>query len=661
MTVFKMKAKEAGIEFYEWGVGARDQVGIYLLGQMVALGLIDIGESIQKFGYKREYRDITLSAEVRGIISQVTEHLAETTPMYGPCVEPPLPWTSLYDGGFFTTKMRRACGPVVKCSPSARARVRNAPMPVVYAAINALQETAWAVNRPILQVVLDLHAAGVEVGEIISPKDPPPPYREPWLDQIEAKDMTPEQAHVFKLWKRAMTDWYEERKLRSVRFGRFYTASRQATRYKDNPALYFVHFADSRGRLYPMTYGISPQGSDLQKALIHFAEGLPLNTDDAVKWFLIQGANKWGYDKATLEKRQHWVREHAEHIMLYASAPLDNLGWTKADNPLQFLAWCFEFKQWQDNPKDFVSRIPVSMDGSCNGLQNFSAMLRDEVGGYATNLTPNMEMEDIYGRVAERAFIRLSALPDSTGMKSRWLSHGINRDLVKRSVMTTPYGVTHRSAVQYVVLDYLMAGKAPEFERAEYRKAAEFVMKAVWPAIGDVVVKAVEAMAWLRHAGKAISEAVAHSPDPVVEWVTPSGFAASQAYFDMRLHRIRTLLQGIQRIRVVTETDEPDISRHGQGLAPNFVHSMDASHLHLVTARAAAEGIKAFSMIHDDYGTHASNAQRLFHIIREEFLKMYEQHDPLQELRDRYAFLPEPPSKGTLDLSQVLLSEFFFS
>jgi DNA-directed RNA polymerase len=41
--------------------------------------------------------------------------------------------------------------------------------------------------------------------------------------------------------------------------------------------------------------------------------------------------------------------------------------------------------------EEFVSHLPVAFDGSCNGLQNYSMMLRDEVGGAATNLVPSRE------------------------------------------------------------------------------------------------------------------------------------------------------------------------------------------------------------------------------------------------------------------------------
>jgi DNA-directed RNA polymerase len=46
-------------------------------------------------------------------------------------------------------------------------------------------------------------------------------------------------------------------------------------------------------------------------ALLRFADGLPLTDATAVMWFCVQGANKFGFDKATLEERQAWVMERA--------------------------------------------------------------------------------------------------------------------------------------------------------------------------------------------------------------------------------------------------------------------------------------------------------------------------------------------------------------
>jgi DNA-directed RNA polymerase len=66
-------------------------------------------------------------------------------------------------------------------------------------------------------------------------------------------------------------------------------------------------------------------------------------------------------------------------------------------------------------------------------------------------------------------------------------------------------------------------------------------------------------------------------------------------------------------------------------------------------------------MIHDDYRTHAANIDTLHACIRESFVKLYTDHDPLQELYNAYPdLLPPPPSKGTLDIREVLKSQFFF-
>jgi DNA-directed RNA polymerase len=305
------------------------------------------------------------------------------------------------------------------------------------------------------------------------------------------------------------------------------------------------------------------------------------------------------------------------------------------------------------------------MDGSCNGLQNLSAMFRDEIGGQATNLTANTVMEDIYNRVAKAATERLKAYtPKDEGearLRTLWLEHGISRKAVKRSVMTTPYGVTERTATEYVIDDYLREGLGPTFDKTEYRKAAQMLMSCVWPAIGDVVVKGREAMDWLKKSARVILDNIPDGEEPAIWWRSPSGFIACQDYFDSEIHRINTRLHGPVKIRVLSETDDPDRQRHANGLAPNFVHSLDAAHLHLTTSEASKRGITSLAMIHDDYGTHAADSQKLFEIIREQFVAMYLACDPPADLRAKYPQISEPPAKGNLDIMQVLESEYFFS
>ncbi len=66
-------------------------------------------------------------------------------------------------------------------------------------------------------------------------------------------------------------------------------------------------------------------------------------------------------------------------------------------------------------------------------------------------------------------------------------------------------------------------------------------------------------------------------------------------------------------------------------------------------------------MIHDDYGTHAADTQELYEIIRQSFVEMYSTHNPLEDFAKSYNIMNELPKFGTLDIQEVIESEYFFS
>lgn len=663
MTVFKMQGRKNGVEFSEWSQGQRDQVGSYLIDQMAQMGMLDTRTSNESAvtGGRRITRtriEITLTSEVQSLIEQISEFVIESTPFFLPCVEPPKDWTSVDCGGFHTRELRRLSPWMVKSYSAARDDYRDAELRHEMAAVNALQQVKWRINRRLLDAVSNV-ASIHDMKEIIAQAESPKPRKPDWLTgSMTKEDMCEAQQREFKKWKREVAEWHTDQKLRSIKSNRFYNAVRVARKFQDYPAIYFVYFVDFRGRKYVQTTGVSPQGSDLQKALLEFADGKPLLTKEARDWFCIAGANRWGYDKASLPDRVKWVEERREHILSFAEDPVNNTEWMQADKPLQFLAWCMEYEQWQTFGDQFKSRLAVGMDGSCNGLQNFSAMLRDEHGGAATNLIPAPLPNDIYQMVADRVTsILLGEEPDEEGFRNAWLEHGLSRSLVKRSVMTLPYGSKKSSWAEFIVSDYLREGKFPELDKKDYDRAARFLSARLGDAIADVVVAAAGAMAWLQRA----STAILRQGYDRVKWITPSGFPVTQVYWETEEHRINTKLCGNAKLSIRKDRDDPKKSRHRNGIAPNFVHSLDASHLTLVVNAAKAEGIDAFAMIHDDYGTHAADTAALYRIIRQVFVDMYSRHDVLEEFRAAYSFLPEPPPMGNLDLSQVLDSPYFFS
>lgn len=658
IQAFRNSARAEGLVFQEWGPGAKDQIGCWLIEQMRKIGMIEM-DTPKSFVGKRSPLSVYLAEDLADYIERAKEHFAIIRPNYGPCVEPPKPWTSWNEGGWHTKALRRMLPHPVKASSAAREQLKDHAMPVVLECLNALQSVKWQVNQRVFMAV-DAVSKQRNVGELAMGEIGNKPPAPDWLDKVDPDARTPEQKEDFIAWKAAMRDWYTRNKLHRTARQRFATIMRSAREYLPYKQIYFVYFCDSRGRVYPMTQGLSPQGSDLQKGLLQFAEGKVVRKGETGgNWFLYNGANLWGFDKATPEERIRWHEDKKQLLLAIADDPIENQQWLDADSPVQFLAWCIEYR-------DFIrlgsvnSKLPVALDGSCSGLQHFSAMLRDEIGGSAVNLTPSETMMDIYRAVADVAHEEMKkADPDEDGLRAVWLSHGINRKVTKRSVMTTSYGVTKRSAIRYVMDDYLSVVDIGLPYRYHY-KAASYLMQFVWPAISAVVVKGKEAMAWLEKAGKDIVKA-GNADDGVIYWTTPSGFLASQTYYEFEERYVATKLYGHARVKVLEEGTTTSASRHSQGLSPNFIHSMDASHLHLTTARMARKipGV-SLSMIHDSFGTHAADTETLYRVLREEFVRMYEEHDPINEFAQKYG-IPKPPKKGNLDLSLVLQSRYVFS
>jgi DNA-directed RNA polymerase len=52
------------------------------------------------------------------------------------------------------------------------------------------------------------------------------------------------------------------------------------------------------------------------------------------------------------------------------------------------------------NPESYVCHFPVHQDGSCNGLQHYAALGRDEAGAESVNLKPASRPQDVYSCVA---------------------------------------------------------------------------------------------------------------------------------------------------------------------------------------------------------------------------------------------------------------------
>ncbi len=629
-------------------------------------------------GAKTKY-NVVARPELMELLDDKNARSELLTPQYLPMVIPPQPWTDMYQGGYFTPGRRL---PMVKgrgTHANTLEEIRNSfdDMGEMVSALNSIQNTAWKINKPILAVLQTLWEQGNDVAGL--------PRRDDWgmparvvPQDLKKEDMTEYQIEQFKTWAQKASNVH--RKNRKAESKRIQTAKSLAVaeEFADEPEIYFPHQVDFRSRAYPVPLFLTPQGDDRQKGMLTLAHGKTLD-GVAAGWLAIHGANVWGEDKIALEDRITWVEEHSAAIRDVAADPLRFTWWHDADKPFQFLAFCVEWVGYLNDPENFVSCLPVALDGSCNGLQHYAAALRDERGGAAVNLVPSDVPADIYGRVADVAITILQRhtesitetfgdLTDEERLASEWLKWGINRKTTKRSVMIVPYSGTLHACRKYLY-EYIEERLEEEERKGEIfcpfpdriKEAADFLGGVVWEAIHEEVKLAREGMDWLSKAARSVAKL-----GIPVSWTSPVGFPVVQLYRDYTDQLIITRFG--DRIAYTLRVDGDNIapSRHAQAVAPNFTHANDAAHMYLSVNKAMEHGVTQFAMIHDSYGTVAADTEVLFQSLRAAFVEMYEEHDVFAEFKAAMDEvldepLPAPPAKGNLDLMQVMESDFFFA
>lgn len=600
--------------------------------------------------------------------------LSGLSPMFLPMVVPPKPWEGPTGGGYWSPRFRRMA--LVKMNNGVnrayREELESHSMPLVYSAVNGMQETAWTVNRRVFDVMGYLWAKQSTIANIPSVNALALPPKPLWMDgKVRKKDMTEEQLVEFRAWKRAAKVIHEGKAKAMSKRVQFARMMWVAEKFVDFEALYFPHQLDFRGRAYAVPLFLNPQGNDACRGLLEFTNGVPLGDQEGADWLAIHGANCYGVDKVSFEERLAWVQAHEARILASADDPLADLWWSEAESPWQFLAFCFEWQGYRQEGFTFVSSLPVAMDGTCNGLQHFSAMLRDPRGGSAVNLVPSEKPQDIYMEVAKLVMARVET-DIAKGNPSALMWAGlVNRKAVKRPVMTLAYGAKQYGFRQQVFDDTVTPlreecsrqGKPYPFEGKEW-DAATYLGAVTWDCVGHVVVAARAAMEWLQEAARIVSQE--RLP---VRWTTPAGLPVQQAYRVINNKRVELTFQTVRlTVGVDQGIEKLDLRRQSTALAPNFVHSLDAAHLMRTVSRCRDEGIRSFALIHDSYATHAGNTWLLARALREEFVRLHSDYDVLADFKaEMEAQLPEGvelpplPKKGSLDLSQVLESPFFFA
>lgn len=676
------KLNQAGIK---WSATPQDEAKVRLLGSKlieVLLEATDFFEIKTPYGEKNGTDHIAPTQTLLDVWQTNTDYALLHAHISCPMIVPPRDWSSYNSGGYYGAL--RTFNYMLRLSyfmdkgyyfEQYLKKLKNMEMHVPMKALNAIQRTPWKIDKAVLKVAQKVIEMGGDRANI--------PQVEPFQGLPKLHNPTSEE---LKEHKHKAFLLYKKEASRRGKLLRNLAVIHTAERFKEYDRIYFPCNMDFRGRVYPIP-SFSFQGDDLNKGLIQFADTPPITDEASERWFLIAGAEFAGIDKVSFDDEVKWIHENHDNIMATARDPIGMLKWWgNLDCPWEFLQFCFEYCKMQEYKKDhdgsiigWTTGVPVAFDGTCSGLQHFSAILRDPVGAEAVNLKPSDRPQDIYGRVAEvvNQVLQQDA-KNGTGdtwdeekkktkygtktMAQWWLNYGVTRKVTKRSVMTLAYGSKEFGFRDQILEDTIKPHKDEGIWTDENaNQSAGYMAKLIWNAVRKVVVKAVEGMEWLQKVARLVCK-----NENVVQWTTPMGLLVQQTYLThkVKCYKLR-FAQTQKRFYVPYTLGDVDARKQANAIAPNFIHSMDASHLQFTVSTAVDQGVDHFAMIHDSYGTTVAQAGQLFSIVRECFVKMYTDHDVLAEFADEVSHLvneelPELPSKGTFDINEVKNSPYAF-
>jgi DNA-directed RNA polymerase, mitochondrial len=709
-----------------WSSSTKAGVGQSLLG-IILIELADIfcrGTATIR-GHSHPVVELTDAAAT--MLVEMEEAAAWLRPPLQPMLTAPRAWTGLYTGCYHDYRLAKAV-PLVRTYNGEHKKllkeaIADGSMQEVLDAVNAIQDTRWAIDERVLDVVRWTRQEGRKPSASFPtsqlPELPKKATEEEWAGMDRAKRI------ALSRNRKAIRDI---RAAAGIDAGAFSGDMLTAEFLAEHEAFYLPHSLDFRGRTYAVPY-FNHQRSDHMKALFRFADAVPLGPEGG-DWLMIHLANCGDFklpngkkvSKEPFDVRIAWVRENEGAILMAARDPQGEYEfWSQADSPFCFLQACFEYDAWMRSgfSEDFPSTIAGAADGSCSGLQHYAAIMRSEDEAHHVNLVPRDTVGDIYQIVAEAAVpsLKLAAgrgeivSVDGVNIPQLILDNGFGRSEVKRNVMTYFYGSgkfgmrdQHMEDTMRPWADKVALGEASvhpyqvEVERENKTtgektrnldggySCAQVMAAHTYQAVVTVAPMADEAASWIQH----VAATLAHEGLSMI-WRTPTGMPVVQRYSEYTSKVINMWLYD-RKVMVPTGNDKTDAEgnvlsrlqllireaptkrvekkRMRSASSPNNVHSMDGSHLHRSVAMGWKAGIRHFAMIHDSFGTHLGNMALFSRIIREAFVSIYENYCPLAELdrQAREVLSPEGaeklkpiPAKGKLDLNLVKSSLYAFA
>ena len=603
-----------------WGIANRIKLGGWLL-DCICQSSHWFMRDMKREG-RKTYNYVVPTPEFMEIKDQVVANAELFSPLAWPMTIEPNDWTNETPGGYLLNEVMRGHDMVRRSAPT----LIQGETPINF--LNKIQKVGYTLNNHVVNVARTFQERGVEVGKFIPIVEMPLPPKPPDIaDNKESrKDYRRRAAEVCNTNAQAF--------MKSCRTRMTMNAVEIFSKYEK---FYIPWSFDYRGRAYPIPAFLTPQDTDFGKSLLKFHEQ-SFMTPEAEAWLAFQVATTYGLDKATMQERQQWVKDNQSLITRVAEDPIRNLSdWDEVDEPWQFMAACEEYHACVIACTRQHTSLPVATDATCSGLQILAGLAKDASTAKLVNVLPSDKPQDAYKVVAEQA---TPHVPDS-------IKPYMDRKTVKRVVMTVPYNAKPYSNRGYI--REALKEKGVEVDKDDLTAT----VKAVRDAMNVIVPGPMSVMSWIE---SEVSNAIDRGLTEIT-WTTPSGFSVTQRLMKPDVKHVELQLLGRCKVKVSTgDTDEVDKAHHKNATAPNLIHSLDASLLHLSALRFDAP----ISLIHDSVLCRATDMSVLSDIVRETYMHLFAEHEYLTTFAQQIGAETDPPMCNTLEPASVIDSTYFF-
>ena len=621
VVVIKTLMKRYEVAHWQaWGISNRIKLGGWLLDCIIqASGWFD--KELVREG-RKTHQFIVPTPEFLEIRDDVMATAELFSPLAWPMLVEPNDWTNERQGGYLLNEVMRGYPMVRRSDPT----LIQGETPITF--LNHIQKVAYTLNPFIVDVAETLQERGIAIGKFVPVVELPLPNKP--LDIAENFDSR-------KDYRRKAADVMNINAQQFKRSCRTRMTMNAVKVFKGREKWYVPWSLDYRGRAYPIPAFLTPQDTDFGKSLLLFAEKATM-TYEAEDWLRFQVATTAGLDKETMKDRLNWALHNHALIKRIATDPIGNLSdWEKIDEPWQFLAACHEYYHTCILCDRNYTNLPVAVDATCSGLQILAGLARDASTAKLVNVLPSEKPQDAYKVIAE---VAKPNVPES-------IRPYMDRKTTKRTVMTVPYNAKPFSNRGYI--REALKEKGVEVGKEDLTAT----VNAVRGAMNVIVPGPMAVMKWIeKEVGNAIDRG-----EQEIQWCTPSGFVVTQRLMKPIVETIELQLLGRCKVKVATgDSDVVDKSHHKNATAPNLIHSIDASLLHLSAIRFNAP----LALIHDSVLCRATDMGILSAIVRETYMHLFAEQDYLTSWAAQIGAESEPPIIGTLNPESVIESTYFF-